>query len=349
MKISIVTTLYRSARHLQEFHARVSAAVAKITQDYEILLVNDGSPDDSQQVALGLCARDAHLGLLELSRNFGHHKAMMTGLAHASGDRVFLIDCDLEEAPELLQSFHEHMLQTGADVIFGVQAQRKGRWFERLTGLLFYRTFNLLSSDPIPNNILTARLMTRSYVRNLVRHREREICISGLWVITGFRQVGLPVEKLSLNPTTYNVSRKVALMVNHLTSFSNKPLVGIFYLGCVILLLSIMMGAYLVIRRLVYGLLEGWASVMVSLWFLGGLSIFCIGIVGIYLAKMFSEVKRRPYAIVRGRFGVLAAPRGRRARRYAKPRLAGPIRSNGLELKPLALDRPADGTATGSN
>src|SRR5262249_7421057 len=183
MELSIVTTLYRSAPFLREFHRRACAAAAKITSDFEIVLVNDGSPDDSQAVALSLCRDDPRVKVIELSRNFGHHKAMMTGLAHARGRLVFLIDSDLEEDPELLETFHRELLASGVDVVYGVQRQRKGGWYERLSGGLFYRLFNALSSFPIPHNLTTARLMTRPYVRALRRHRDQEMFIAGLWAI----------------------------------------------------------------------------------------------------------------------------------------------------------------------
>jgi putative glycosyltransferase len=320
MKLSIVTTLYRSARHLQEFHARITAAAKQITDDYEIILVNDGSPDDSQAVAQSLCDSDPKVGVVELSRNFGHHKAMMTGLAQARGDLVFLIDCDLEEPPEALEQFFKTMASTTADVVYGVQAKRKGGWFERISGALAYKVFDILSTDSIPRNVITCRLMTRDYVRSLLRHREREVCIAGLWVITGYKQVPLIVEKKSLSPTTYSLRQKMAMLIRHLAAFSNKPLIYIFYLGCLIMALSVATGIFLIVRRILYGMLEGWASVMVSIWFLGGLSIFCIGIIGIYLAKTFSEVKRRPYTIIRERYGLLArVGRPRRRRRTVHP------------------------------
>jgi putative glycosyltransferase len=342
MKLSIVTTLFRSAPHLAEFHARMTAAVTPFTKDYEILLVNDGSPDESQEVGLALCRNDPHVGLIELSRNFGHHKAMMTGLAHARGELVFLIDCDLEEAPELFEQCHRTMQATGADVVYGVQQRRRGRWLERVCAGLYYRVFNLLCDERLPENVLTARLMTHRYVRSLVRHREREVCIGGLWVITGFRQVPLTVEKRTLCTTTYSLSHKVAVMVNHLTAFSNRPLVYIFYLGCLIMLLSGGFGTYLVARRLAGRILEGWASIMVSLWFLGGLILFCIGIVGIYLAKMFSEVKQRPYTIVRERYGIARRQGSRRRRRRLR---VESVRSGQAVTGDASHLQPKDGVA----
>src|SRR5262247_1354941 len=120
MKLSIVTTLYNSAPYLTEFHERVCAAAVQVSDDFEIVLVNDGSPDNSLAVALELHRKDPRVAIVDLSRNFGHHKAMMTGLAHARGDLVFLLDSDLEEEPELLQKFYDEMSRTGADVVFGV-------------------------------------------------------------------------------------------------------------------------------------------------------------------------------------------------------------------------------------
>lgn len=166
---SIVTTLYHSASHLEEFYLRACAAVEKVVDGYEIILVNDGSPDDSLAVALELCDRDHRVSVVDLSRNFGHHKAIMVGLSQAKGRLVFLIDCDLEEDPELLTEFFKSMADSGADVVYGVQQRRKGSFVERVSGSLFYAIFNLLSTYPVPPNQVTARLMTHRYVTALLR------------------------------------------------------------------------------------------------------------------------------------------------------------------------------------
>jgi putative glycosyltransferase len=305
MMLSIVTTLYNSAPYLEEFHKRVCAAASEITRDFEIIFVNDGSPDHSLEVALDLYRKDARVAIVDLSRNFGHHKAMMTGLIHARGDLVFLLDSDLEEEPELLHKFYAEMQRTGADVVFGVQEQRKGKLFERVSGSLYFKVFNLFSTHPIPTNHITARLMTGDYVSALIGHQEREFVMSGLWALTGFQQLPLTVTKHSKKTSTYGLGRKIAHLVNAITSFSNKPLVLIFYLGCVIVLVSSIAAIDLIVRKLLFGtLLEGWASLIVSIWLLGGLTIFCLGVIGIYLAKVFIEVKQRPYTIVRQTYGV---------------------------------------------
>ncbi len=304
MRLSIVTTLYRSAPELRQFHTRMRAEALLATPEFELILVNDGSPDDSLQVALEIAGSDDRVSVVDLSRNFGHHKAMMTGLERAEGDLVFLIDSDLEEEPELLSVFRAKMEATGADVVYGVQERRKGSSFERWSGELFFRLFNRISETPLPVNLTTVRLMSRRYVRALVSHRERAMIIGGLWAITGFDQVSLPVEKGSRGGGSYDLARKVSVFVNAITSFSDRPLLLIFYMGLAILIVSSVAAFYLVVRRLLFGvLLAGWPSLIVSVWLLGGLTLFSIGVIGIYLQKIFLETKQRPYTIVRAVHG----------------------------------------------
>jgi len=301
MDLSIVTCLFYSAPYIEEFYNRISATARKITDNYEIIFVNDGSPDNSLEIAISLFEQDEKVKVIDLSKNYQHHKAAMTGLSHTSGSLVFGISCDLEEAPELLDTFYEEIKKNpDADVIYGVQETRKGGVFERISGGTFYRLFNMLSSDPITPNRTSASIMTRRYVQSLVQHKEREVFLGGLTTITGYNQVPITVKKVSKGSSTYTLRRKIALFVNAITSFSNKPLIYIFYLGCIISLLSGCAGFYLVLKKLIFGgVLVGWSSVMASIWFLGGVTIFCLGILGIYFSKIFIEVKQRPYTIIR--------------------------------------------------
>jgi putative glycosyltransferase len=301
MKLSIVTTLYYSSPYIHKFYERTCAACASITDDIEIVMVNDGSPDDSLDVAVRLAERDPRVKVVDLSRNFGHHKAAMTGLMHATGDLVFLIDVDLEEEPELVLGFYNEMQKhPRADVVYGVQDTRKGRFFERVSGDLYYRLFNALSSHKIPANLLMARLMTRRYVDALLLHRESELDISGLWTITGFEQVAVTVHKHSKPSTTYNLRRKIALMIRAITAFSNKPLIYIAATGVLILGLSFLYFLYIMYVYFFVGTPpSGFTTIALSIWFLGGLTIFCLGVIAIYLSVIFTETKHRPYTIVR--------------------------------------------------
>jgi len=303
--LSIVSSMYRSAAFLNEFHARCTAAATRLAaSSYEIILVNDGSPDDSLTVAIALHARDPHVRVIDLSRNFGHHKALMTGLAHARGDLVFLIDCDLEEDPGWLSSFHETLTGNAVDVVYGVQGERKGRRVERIAGWIFFSLFNRMLTHPIPVNVLTARVMTRRYVKALVSHQERELCLAGLWAITGFEQRAIPVNKGSRPDSSYTTRKRLSVFANAITSFSNRPLIYIFQIGMAVMALSVVAAVILLYMRLNGQIgVPGWASIMVSIWFLGGLIIFCLGVIGMYLAKIFTEIKQRPYTIVRAEYG----------------------------------------------
>jgi len=300
VKLSIVATLYQSAPYIGEFHERAAAAKACVGEEYEIILVNDGSPDAGLDLAVRLTENDDHVIVIDLSRNFGHHKAMMTGLAHTKGERVFLIDSDLEEEPEYLIGFSEQLEDESCDVVYGVQERRKGGWFERWSGQWFYRFFKALTGLALPENIVTARLMTRRYVDALLRHEEREVFIAGLWHITGFDQQPRTITKHDTSKTTYTLFKKLSLLVDSVTSFSNAPLTGIFHTGVAISLLASLYILYLVMHWMFLAKPpSGWTSIMASIWLLGGMIISFIGVVGIYLSKIFSETKQRPYTIVR--------------------------------------------------
>jgi putative glycosyltransferase len=225
---------------------------------------------------------------------------MMTGLTHARGEQVFLIDSDLEEEPEWLQAFAKQMRRDCCDVVYGVQERRKGNWFERWSGQWFYRLFKFLTGLALPENVVTARLMARRYVDALLSHKERELFMAGLWHITGFDQRSQVIKKHNTSESTYTFRSKMSMLVNSVTSFSNAPLVSIFYIGVAISLFAVSYIAYLVTSWLFLEKpMTGWTSVMASIWLLGGMVISFIGVVGIYLSKIFSETKRRPYTIVR--------------------------------------------------
>jgi putative glycosyltransferase len=301
MVLTIVTTIYRSSPYIDEFYARISREALKITSDYEIIFVDDGSPDDSLQKCITLHQQDQKVTVVELSRNFGHHKAIMTGLSHAQGDFVFLIDVDLEEEPELLGKFWQE-LQNGEDldVVYGVQKQRKGSFFERISGGLFWKVINIFSTIEIPKNILTARLVTKSYNDALIKYQESELFIGGVWADTGFRQKPILTNKSSKSETTYTFRKKISLLVTSITSFSSKPLVYIFNIGLFTTFVSFLFILKLLFNKLFYGVaFEGWTSLIVSVWFFGGLIILLLGVIGIYLSKIFIETKNRPYTIVR--------------------------------------------------
>jgi len=305
MKLSIVTTLFNSEKHIVDFHKRASnSARSLVGNDYEIIFVNDGSPDSSLEKAILLTHKSSKVTVISLSRNFGHHKAMMTGLEYASGDLVFLVDSDLEEEPEWLSNFFAQKQQHNCDVVYGVQEFRKGNLFERLSGKVFYRSLKYLAGFELTENLVTARLMTSKYVKALILHKEREVFMAGLWHITGFAQIPQKVNKCNTSQTTYTLRHKLSLLINSVTSFSNTPLVSIFYIGFFIFLMASIYTLFLITSWFILAEpLSGWTSLMASIWLLGGLIISFIGVIGIYLAKVYSETKKRPYTIISEIYG----------------------------------------------
>lgn len=300
VELSIVTTMYRSAAFIQEFYKLSTEAASGITSSYEIVFVNDGSPDDSLEIACSLVDADPHVRVIDLSRNFGHHRAIMVGLEHARGQRVFLIDSDLEEDPLTLTQFFAEIKRTQAEVVYGVQSDRKGNLIRNLGGAWFWSFFNMISEVKVTPNMITSRLMSRKYIDALLRFRERDLFLAGVFALVGFKQIPMAVKKGVRSGTTYTLRKRFALLVNATTSFSNRPLVLVFYFGLSISVASGIAALILIGRTIFFGdFLMGWPSVIVSIWLLAGITIFCIGLIGIYLAKVFQEVKDRPLSIVR--------------------------------------------------
>jgi putative glycosyltransferase len=304
--LSVVTMLYRSEPYLREFHRRMVVAAAAVTPEFEIVYVDDGSPDGSAALVREIAAEDPRVVLVELSRNFGHHPAALAGLAHARGRRVFILDVDLEEQPEWLAAFASHMDATGADVVFGVSRVRKGTPLRRLLGGVFWKLFNALSDVKVPENPCTVRIMSRRYVDALLTLPDRNLFLAGSYAWLGFRQEPRAVEKgLRRTASTYTARRLVALFIDAVTSFTSYPLRLIFGTGVLIAALALVAGTVLAGYKLARpaAISLGWPSLIVSIWFLGGVTISFLGIIGIYLAKIFNETKGRPVYVVKARHG----------------------------------------------
>lgn len=299
-QISVVATLYQSAPYIREFYARTLAQVQSLGLSYEFVFVNDGSPDNALEVALELQRQDSNVVAVDLSRNFGHHKAIMQGLAVSRGERVFLIDCDLEEPPELLTEFAAKFSETPCDVVYGVQAKRKGGMRERLFGWFFYKLFNYLADIEVPANWTIARLMSRRYVDALQQYQEQSLFLGGVMSAVGFVQVPVTVIKLHKGTTTYTLRRKLSAVITAVTSFSEKPLRLVFYSGLVISMVSFGFAIWFTALKLIFGTpVSGFTALAVSIWLIGGLVILFLGVIGIYISKIFTQTKNRPLSIVR--------------------------------------------------
>lgn len=304
MKISFVTTIYRTAEHIGPFAARAAEAAQRLGFGHEVIFVNDGSPDDGLRVATALAQKDPHIVVVDLSRNYGQHKALWTGLELATGDLVAMLDGDMEEDPMWAVDFHEQMRADGLDVVYGVQEKPKGNILYRKCRDLFYGVLDNISDNDFPRDITTGRLMSRRYVDALLQFQEREIWLSGIMHMAGFRQAGQRVHKPSTAPTKYSVRRLVGLFLMAVTAFSIAPLIGVFFAG-----IAISIGAFFYILMLLVQYFStgigvpGWTSVMAALFMFSGLLLFFNGLIAIYIGTIFLEVKRRPRTLVRSVIG----------------------------------------------
>ena len=302
-QLSIVTTLYRSERFLEKFVSQCELAMAEIACDnYEIVFVNDGSPDNSLAKVLQLKESNKHIVAVDLSRNFGHHYAIMAGLNCASGDLVFLIDCDLEVPPTQIPVFYNKFNAEQCDVVYGVQETRKGSFIERTIGRLFYSFFNNLTDTQIPENLLTERLMSRRYVNELIKLGDKNIFMAGMMQWVGFKQIPITIKKGQREgKSTYTFGKRIALSMQAITSFSSYPLVVLFKFGFFISAISVITGLYFLIYKLINPeiVLSGFTFLIVALLFSVGVIISSLGVLGIYIDKLFNQTKDRPTFIVK--------------------------------------------------
>lgn len=321
MKISVVAPLYKCAPYIEPLCRRCVDSIRSLGEvDYEIILVNDASPDNDAEVAKTVAKRDPNVTLIDLARNSGQHRAIMVGLQKATGDLVFVIDSDLEDEPEWVVRFYEEMRRTGCDVVYGVQSQVKKRGLlYRLGRSAFFKVMRLLSGSRFRENALNARLMSRRYVDAVLTFKEREIFIDGIFEMCGFSQLPVSVAKYERSPTNYTFGRLVAMAITGITSFSTRPLIAIAVAGVVMCLLAFIYTAVIIVDKLAFGVpVEGWSSTMAAILIIGGMNIFCSGIIAVYLAKIFYEVKQRPLAVVKEIYNAGAAKKQDRAPSVSK-------------------------------
>ncbi len=299
--LSIVTTVYNSEKYILEFYKRSLKTAEEYFNNLEIIFVNDGSPDRSSSIVRDLCNKDPRIKLIELSRNFGHHKAIMTGLSYAQGDLIWLLDSDLEEEPEWLKGFYAEFKSNQVDLVYGVQKNRRGNLIDRVTGKIYYSLISFISNIKHPQKgTTTSSLMSARYKNSLCEYKEQNFVLSGLYALTGYRQIPYEVNKKNNSPSTYTFITKMRLIIDAITSLSAFPLVATFYFGISIFIASILWTIYVIHGWLSQSSpVPGWTSVMVSIWMIGGILIAIQGLIGIYISRIFIETKNRPYTIIR--------------------------------------------------
>lgn len=301
--LSVVVPAYNEEEVLAAFHTRLSAVLDQIPGQCEVVYVNDGSTDGTLALMNELRSRDGRVAIVDLSRNFGKEIATSSGFDHARGESVALIDADLQDPPEFILTMLEYR-QRGFDVVCAQRIARDGEsWFKRFSAYAFYRIVQRMSPVRIPEDVGDFRILSRRAVDALLQIREQHRFLKGLFAWIGFPQVLVPYSRDArfAGHTKWNYWRLWNFAIEGITSFSTGPLKLATYGGILIALIAFFFVVVVVYKTLLYGdPVKGYPSMMVTILFLGGLQLICIGILGEYLGRIFNETKRRPLYLLKG-------------------------------------------------
>lgn len=297
---SIISPVYRAEQIVPELVRRIKASIELITADYEILLVEDSSPDNSWSAITAESRKDKRVKGIRLSRNFGQHYAISAGLDHATGEWVVVMDCDLQDRPEEIAALYQKA-QAGFDVVLARRAERQDSFIKRSSSFLFYRTLSYLTGSSQDPSIANFGIYRKPVIAALQQMREpiRYFPTMVRWV--GFRRTTLDVmhsERFS-GSTTYNWSRLFRLALDIILANSDKPIRIVVKLGFIIAIISFLIGARVLYQYFLHQItVPGYTSLLVSLWFIGGIILFVLGLIGLYIGKIFEGVKNRPIYVV---------------------------------------------------
>jgi glycosyltransferase involved in cell wall biosynthesis len=299
--LSIVVAMFNEEAVIDAFFAEMDAVAARLQLAVEYVCVNDGSRDGTLAKLLARQAQDKRIRIVDLARNFGKEAAMTAGLAHARGDAVVVIDADLQDPPELIEQFAAKWHE-GFEVVYGIRASRSSDSFaKRVTAEAFYKLFNRITSVPIPPDAGDFRLLDRKVVDALLTFPERNRFMKGLFAWVGFKQIGVPfVRQPRLQgKTAWNYWKLINFAIDGVTGFSTIPLRVWSFVGAFVSLIGFAYALFLVIRTLIFGIdVPGYASIMVTVLFIGGVQLLCLGMLGEYMGRLYMETKGRPIYIV---------------------------------------------------
>lgn len=304
--ISVVTPVYGCRECLRELYKRLKLAIEQITADFEIILVNDASPDNAWEVIKQLATEDDRVKGIDLSRNFGQHNAITAGIDSAKGDWVVVMDCDLQDQPEEIEKLYK-LAQEGYDVVFGRRNQRQDSLIKKLGSKAFYTVFDYFTDNKSDNSVANFSICSQHVIENFRKLREhnRSFPLFIRWM--GFRTAYVDIEhaKRYAGKTTYNFSKLMKFATDSIVAQSNKPLKLSIRFGFLLSFSSIIYVLFLMIRYYFLAVpVEGWTSLMVSIYFVAGLLFLNMGLLGLYIGKIFEETKNRPIYIIKEKINI---------------------------------------------
>ncbi len=299
--ISVVAPAYNEGDNIALFYETVRDVLEGISENWEIVCVNDGSKDDTLEKLLSLHEQDKRLKVVNLSRNFGKEIALTAGLDYAKGAAVVPIDTDLQDPPELIADMVK-LWKEGYDVVYATRVERDGESFvKKMTASMFYRVIEKISKIQIPRDTGDYRLIDRKVLDELKKLRETHRFMKGLFSWVGYKQISLPYHRKPRNAgtTSFNYWKLWNFAIEGITSFSIAPLQLAMYLGVVVSLFAFVYAIMIIGKTLLFGVdVPGYPSIMVSILFFGGVQLISIGILGEYIGRIYNEVKQRPLYLV---------------------------------------------------
>lgn len=298
---SIIAPIYNEVDNLPVLYSRVSEVMNGTEEAWELILVDDGSKDGSNEVIRKLASADERVRPVIFARNFGHQIAVTAGLDYSRGDAVIIIDADLQDPPEVIHDLIAKWRE-GYEVVYAVRKEREGEtWFKKTTAALFYRIIYRITDVKIPLDTGDFRLVDRKVVNIMSKMRERHRFLRGIGAWVGFKQIGVEYNRAArfAGETKYPLKKMLKLALNAITGFSYFPLQVATYIGFISAGLSILAIPVVIILRLISApQLTGQATTLIMVLFLGGVQLISIGIIGEYIGRIYDEVKGRPLYIV---------------------------------------------------
>ncbi|MCK5057431.1 MAG: glycosyltransferase family 2 protein [Candidatus Aminicenantes bacterium] len=298
--ISVVIPIYRNESFIDELCSRLKSTLSSITDHFEVILVNDGSPDGSWEKIKKNANPDSRVSGICFSRNFGQHIAITAGLDFSSGNRVVIMDGDLQDKPEEIIKLYNKAGE-GHDVVVARRKERKDRFFKKMFSKLFYRVFDFFVGGKTESTAANFGIYSRKVIDNFNKMREQKRFFPLFIHWLGFEAVYVDVEhgERVTGGSAYTFSKRINLALDTILSLTNKPLKFTIKLGMILSIISFFFGAIMILKYIIWGVpIQGWTSLIVSVYFLGGLLLFISGILGLYIGKIFDEVKRRPLYII---------------------------------------------------
>lgn len=300
MKISIVSPVYRAENIIDELVRQIIDNVEPLTSDFEIILVNDASPDHSWLKIKKICRKDSRIKGINLSRNFGQHYAITAGLNYVSGKWIIVMDCDLQDRPDELSNLYTKALE-GWDIVYARRVERLDSFWKRMSSRVFHWVYSYLSDSKSDQTIANFGIYNKKVIQEYNKMTEKARSFPSLITYLGFKATAIDVAHSERyeGKSSYTLSKLIKLTVDVLISNSTKPLLLTVQFGFIVAFISVLLALYNVIAYFTgINLVHGYTTTIFSIWFVGGMTIFVLGIVGLYIGKIFEEVKNRQLFII---------------------------------------------------